>query len=116
MKAFTEERPWGEFEEFTHNEKSTVKILTVEPKGVLSLQYHKKRVEFWKVISGHPIITLGDKVLKAKPGDEFRVGKLEKHRIEATDEPVEILEIAFGDFQEEGDIVRLQDVYGRIKK
>ena len=34
MKIYKEERPWGVFEQFTHNENSTVKILTVNEGGV----------------------------------------------------------------------------------
>lgn len=43
MKIYKEERPWGNFERFTHNEISTVKILTVNPNEELSLQYHHNR-------------------------------------------------------------------------
>ncbi|MDD5152930.1 MAG: phosphomannose isomerase type II C-terminal cupin domain [Candidatus Pacebacteria bacterium] len=115
MKTLTVEKPWGKFEQFDHNEVTTVKIITVKPHGKLSLQYHAKRAEFWRVLSGHPIVTEGDKVVIAKPGDEFVMDELEEHRVEAQDEQVQILEIAYGDFQEE-DIIRLKDVYGRIKK
>jgi hypothetical protein len=37
------EKPWGRFEQYTHNVPSTVKIITVVPGGVLSSQYHHKR-------------------------------------------------------------------------
>jgi len=30
-------KPWGKFEQYTHNMPSTVKIITVQPGGVLSL-------------------------------------------------------------------------------
>ena len=50
--------------------------------------------------------------LAAKPGDEFLDHELQKHRIEAVDEPVVILEICYGEFNEE-DIVRIEDTYGR---
>ena len=32
MKTFKVKRPWGTFTQFTHNEKSTVKILEIKPK------------------------------------------------------------------------------------
>jgi mannose-6-phosphate isomerase-like protein (cupin superfamily) len=114
MKTLIVQKPWGKFEQFTHNEKTTVKILTINKKGILSLQYHAKRSEFWKVISGHPIITIGKKVISAKPGDEFNIAKRKTHRIEAKDGAVQVLEIAHGDFKETGDIVRLEDIYGRV--
>ena len=49
-------RPWGEEEIFTMNEKTTVKILTINPAERCSLQYHNHRKEFWKIIEGEAII------------------------------------------------------------
>ena len=112
FKVFQVEKPWGNFRQFTHNEITTVKILSINPHTSLSLQYHNHRAEFWHVISGHPILTIGDKITITKPGDEFRIEKLEKHRLEAKDDAVQILEVAYDNFDEE-DIVRIEDKYGR---
>jgi mannose-6-phosphate isomerase len=111
-EPFTEERPWGRFRQFSLNEPSTVKILTVDPGQMFSLQYHKSRTEFWRVLSGNPRITIGDKVIDAKPGDEFLIPVNTNHRIEATDLATDVFEIAHGEFDEK-DIVRLEDKYGR---
>lgn len=112
FKPFTIERPWGNFRQFTSGENVTVKIISIKPNSSLSLQYHNKREEFWHILSGHPIITIGEKKIDAKTGDEFMVEKMEKHQIEAMIEPVQFLEISYGDFDEE-DITRLEDNYGR---
>ncbi len=112
MKTLVVQKPWGKFEQFTHNEQTTVKILTIDLNGILSLQYHAKRTEFWKVISGNPIVTIGKKVISANPGDEFKITELEHHRAEAQDDTVKILEIAYGDF-DENDVTRDEDKYGR---
>ena len=48
-----------------------------------------------------------------KMADEFMIDKLEKHKIETTDNSVLFLEIAYGDFDED-DIIRLEDKYGRV--
>lgn len=114
MKKYSEKRPWGGFTRFTNNEKSTVKILEVKPKQKFSLQYHKKREEFWKVLDNPVKITLGKKTFKANPGDEIFIPRKTLHRAEALSKPVRILEISFGKFYED-DIVRIEDVYGRIK-
>ena len=106
------EKPWGRHERFTLNEPSTVKIITINPGGKLSLQTHKNREEFWKILSGHPVITINEEKIVANPGDTFTINKGDKHRIEASDDEVSFLEICFGDFDEE-DIVRLDDAYGR---
>lgn len=111
-KKYTEERPWGKFEQFTHNEQTTVKIIYVNPNEELSLQYHEKRDEFWKVLEGHPVLVIDDKVTKANPDDEFFIPRKKNHRIMSGDNPVKILEVAFGDFDED-DIVRLNDKYDR---
>ncbi|MEI7709189.1 MAG: phosphomannose isomerase type II C-terminal cupin domain [bacterium] len=112
MKTLIVKKPWGQFDQFTHNELTTVKILSVNPNTSLSLQYHNNRNEFWRIISGHPLLTIGEKKISAKSGDEFMIPKKELHRIEATDDAVQILEISFGNFDEE-DIVRVEDKYGR---
>lgn len=107
-----EKRPWGGFERFTLNESSTVKILTIGPGKRSSLQYHRERKEFWKVLEGNPKLTVGGRVVRAKPDDEFVIGKRTRHRIEAGAKRVRMLEISFGRF-DEGDIVRLEDDFGR---
>lgn len=111
MKHHTEKRPWGKFERFTLNEKSTVKIITVSRGEAFSLQYHHKRKEFWQIISGKGFITLENKRKKIKAGDEFLIPAGTQHRIEATTK-IKLLEIAFGFFNEK-DIIRLDDKYGR---
>lgn len=112
MKTLTIEKPWGKFEQFTHNEVTTVKIISVNANNLLSLQYHNHRTEFWRIISGHPLVTVGEVVKIAKPGDEFIIDKLQPHRLEAQNDNVKVLEIAYGDFDEE-DIIRYEDKYGR---
>lgn len=108
-----EQRPWGDFERFTLNEKTTVKIITVNPHEQLSLQKHNHRSEFWKVISGSGIVTIGQEKINAKKGDSFSVSSQTEHRMEAGDEALVVLEITFGDF-DENDIERLEDKYGRV--
>lgn len=105
-------RPWGNFIRYTQNQSSTVKIITVMAGEELSLQYHSKRSEFWRILRGNPTITIGEEVIQAKPGDEFSVGEGVNHRIAANENEVEILEIGLGEF-DETDIVRLEDKYGR---
>lgn len=112
MKTLTVKKPWGQFDQFTHNEISTVKILSVSRGNSLSLQYHNNRTEFWRIISGHPIVTIGENKKSANPGDEFIIEKLEPHQLETKGDDVQVLEIAFGNFDEE-DIVRIKDKYGR---
>ncbi len=110
---YNEERPWGSFTQFTKNTPSTVKIIFVRAGEKLSLQYHKHRSEFWKILSGKGEVTIGESLFPTKKGDEFFIPKESLHRISASTD-LEILEIALGDFDED-DIVRTDDIYGRTE-
>ena len=107
-----DKRPWGKFERFTLNEKTTVKIITVKPKQRFSLQTHSKRKEFWKFLDNEAKVTIGNKTFKVKKGESVLVKPKQMHRVEALSKPVSFLEIAFGNFSE-SDIKRLSDDYGR---
>ena len=107
-----DERPWGLYERFTRNEASTVKIITVNAGQAFSLQTHARREEFWHIISGSGVVTIGEETSDAKPGDHFFVPKNTHHRLEAKDVACVFLEIAYGDFDEH-DIIRIEDKYGR---
>jgi mannose-6-phosphate isomerase len=108
------DKPWGRFEQYTHNMLSTVKVITVEPGGVLSLQYHHRRDELWVVLDAGARFELGDTVFQPEVGERVFIPRGTAHRLSAVgDRPVRILEISFGEFDED-DIVRLEDVYGRV--
>ncbi len=109
IEVYKEERPWGAFEQFTHNEESTVKILIV--KDLLSYQRHKYRDEFWRVLSGEGFAILNDKKIPLKRGDEVFIKRGDCHRL-GSDNKMEVLEISFGHFDED-DNERLEDKYGR---
>jgi mannose-6-phosphate isomerase len=110
-----ENRPWGHFEVFTKDVFSTVKIVVINRGESLSLQYHKLRQEFWRIIQGNPTVIIGGKKVSAGIDDEFFVDKHVEHRIAADKDTVVFLEISLGHFDED-DIVRLEDRYGRIPK
>lgn len=112
FKIFQEERPWGNFRQFTHNSLSTVKILTIKPNEELSLQSHMKRAEFCRVLSGSGVMEIGDNKYDVKEGDEYNVPFNIKHRVSAGPEGLSYLEISTGEFIE-GDETRYQDKYAR---
>ena len=105
-------RPWGNFQQFIENSRSTIKIVNINPYSELSLQYHNNRDEFWRVLTGECIVTIGENFFNAKEGSEFFVPRKTRHKIATNVSPVQILEISLGHF-EEGDIVRIEDKYGR---
>ncbi len=110
---FIEERPWGKFEQFTLNEISTVKIITVNKGEAFSLQKHTQRSEFWKIISGDGFITHGETKEAVEVGKLYALPLGTLHRMEAINAPLVFLEIALGEFDEK-DIERLSDNYGRV--
>lgn len=117
VEKYTEQRPWGKFEQFTRNQRTTVKIITIEPGQILSLQYHSLRDEFWHILEGEALVTVGmETVSSVLPGAEFFIPRKTLHRIGSLrrDKGVKFLEIAFGKF-DESDIVRVEDRYGRNK-
>jgi mannose-6-phosphate isomerase len=108
------DKPWGKFEQYAHNVPCTVKIITVNPGGVLSLQYHHRRDELWVVLDPGARVEIGDKVLYPEPEEKLFIPRGTVHRLSCDGQrPARILEVSFGEFDEE-DIVRLEDVYGRI--
>jgi mannose-6-phosphate isomerase len=109
------EKPWGRFEQFASRECVTVKILTIEPHQSISLQFHNNREELWKVLSGKAELTLGDSVVQAETGNEYYIEKKHRHCIKTGSTQVKVLEISFGDFDEQ-DIVRLEDVDTKHKQ
>ncbi|MDQ5863905.1 MAG: phosphomannose isomerase type II C-terminal cupin domain [Thermoproteota archaeon] len=113
MKIYSENRPWGKFEKFHENKPCTVKLIYVNANSRLSLQYHKKRSEFWKVIKGTAMVEIGEKTITLQEGETITIPRQTKHRVLALENDCIILEIAYGKF-DENDIVRLEDDYHRV--
>jgi len=111
--VFIENRPWGNFEQFLTNAVGTVKVITVEPQQRLSLQRHRLRDEMWRILDGPVDVRLDLAEWQAHAGDTIWIPRNALHRMgNSSDQPVRILEIAFGSF-DELDIERLDDDYKR---
>ncbi len=113
IDAYQEERPWGNFRQFVKDAPCTVKIITVNPGAMLSLQSHEGRAEFWHVLGGEGIVEIDGTKSDVRKGDEYSIPQGAKHRLGAAEgSALEVLEIATGHF-DESDIVRYEDRYGR---
>jgi len=109
-------RPWGSYVNLFNGKEFLIKELYVKPKGILSLQKHHHRAEHWVVTQGKPKITLDKKYFTMKPDETIFVPLGAIHRIENPyKKPVKIIEAQVGSILKETDIVRYQDIYGRIK-
>jgi mannose-6-phosphate isomerase len=111
---FSETRPWGVFYVLEEREGYKVKRLSVMPRGRLSLQSHKHRYEHWTVVAGTATVTVNDQVLTLMRGQSVDIPFGSKHRLENFGtEQVEVIEVQFGDYLGEDDIIRYEDVYQR---
>jgi len=107
------ERPWGSFKQYAHNRDCTVSLMTVLPGQRLSLQSHTGRAELWVVIDDGAVVQVGEQEHVHAAGDEIWISAREKHRLScAGTKPVRVLEVAFGNWQQD-DITRYADDYDR---
>ena len=137
------ERPWGGFfvisennaqdfsniyfnglntEELKISDKLSPKILIIAPNKRLSWQYHHRRSEIWKVVSGEiKVVTSHDDIERKKEilkeGDKIRLSRGERHRIIGINEYAVVAEIWIhkdkDNPSDENDIVRVQDDFDR---
>jgi len=107
-------RPWGTYQTILRGETYQVKKIVVYPNSQLSLQSHNHRAEQWVIVEGEGTVTLGDKELKLKKGDNVSIAVKEKHRMSNfTNSEVVFIEVQNGDYLGEDDIIRYEDIYGR---
>tara|TARA_B100000886_G_scaffold271183_1_gene195148 strand:+ start:187 stop:675 length:489 start_codon:yes stop_codon:yes gene_type:complete len=109
-------------EELKVSGKLSPKILIIAHHKRLSWQYHQRRSEIWKVVSGKiKVVTSHDDVERKeeilKEGDEIRLSKGERHRIIGLKDFSIVAEIWIhtdkDNPSDEGDLVRLQDDFNR---
>lgn len=108
-------RPWGSFDLIDQAEHFKVKRVVVEPGHILSLQKHHHRAEHWVVVKGIGRVTRDDEVFELRANESTYIPCGVAHRLENPySEPLELIEVQTGDFLDESDIIRLEDIYGRI--
>jgi mannose-6-phosphate isomerase len=107
------DKPWGKVATYALNQPSSVRVITVEPGQETSVHYHRMRDEMWVVLDEGVTIQIGNRIVRARAGEEFVVSAEEIHRIaNETERRGRVLEIAYG-YTTEDDTLRLQDDYGR---
>ena len=109
-------RPWGRYVNLFEGKGFLVKELYVKSKSSISLQKHYHRSEYWLVTNGKPLITINKSKFFKNPNENVFIPQGAIHRIENPyKKPVKILEVQTGPILKESDIVRYQDIYGRIR-
>tara|TARA_B100001093_G_scaffold484029_1_gene517094 strand:+ start:1683 stop:2888 length:1206 start_codon:yes stop_codon:yes gene_type:complete len=109
-------RPWGKYINLFKGKGFLMKELYVKSKGLLSLQKHYHRSEHWLITQGIAKVTLDKKTFLMRPNEKIFIPLGSVHRIQNNYKtPLKIIEAQVGAILKETDIVRYQDIYGRIK-
>ncbi len=107
-------RPWGSYTVLEEGPRYKIKRIEVNPGARLSLQLHYHRSEHWVVVKGTAKVTIGEVERFIHENESAYVPKSTVHRLENPGRvPVEIIEVQNGEYVEEDDIVRYDDLYGR---
>ncbi len=108
------QRPWGWYETVSEVPGNKIKRIGVLPGQQISLQKHYQRAEHWVVVQGTARVTLDAQTFDLTQGQHCDIALGQVHRLaNLTKDPLEIVEVQFGAYLGEDDIVRLSDDYGR---
>lgn len=107
-------RPWGRYEVLLDEIGYKVKKIMVYPGEKLSLQSHFHRVEHWVVVRGTAKIINGGEEIFLRENESTFIPAMARHRLENSGKiSLEIIEVQTGNYIEEDDIIRYDDVYKR---
>lgn len=108
-------RPWGFFTVIAKGDDFLIKIIHVNQGQKLSLQSHNYRTEHWSVVKGVAKVILNENEYILKTGESIDIPLKSKHSLQNPfKEELEIVEIQRGNPLSEEDIIRYQDMYGRV--
>jgi len=108
------EKPWGWELVWAEADDYVGKLLFVRAGESLSLQYHEVKDESWLVHDGRARLELGDvggqlETIEIASGDAFHVRPRTVHRVTALEDTL-VFEVSTTQL---GDVIRLEDRYGR---
>lgn len=108
-------RPWGYYTVIAKGDGFLTKKIHVNAGQKLSIQSHNHRSEHWVVALGVATVLCGDKTYELKVGESIDVPVTVKHSLQnLSDEDLEIIELQQGKLLIEEDIIRYEDIYGRV--
>ena len=108
-------RPWGAYDSVDAGERFQVKRIIVKPGAQLSLQMHHHRAEHWIVVKGTAEVTCGEKTFLLTENQSTYIPLGTVHRLKNPGKTLlELIEVQSGSYLGEDDIVRFEDVYGRV--
>jgi mannose-1-phosphate guanylyltransferase/mannose-6-phosphate isomerase len=110
-------RPWGSYTVLEEQPRFQIKRITVTPGAKLSLQMHHHRHEHWVVVSGTARIVNGEDEILLHENQSTYIPAGTVHRLENPGViALELIEVQNGSYLGEDDIVRFDDVYGRLEQ
>ncbi len=108
-------RPWGWYTCLAEGKGYLTKIICVTPGQKLSVQSHSQRSEHWVVLEGKAKVILDGKELYFEQGQSVDIPVKMKHSLQNPyNEELRIIEVQKGEYISEDDIIRYEDVYGRV--
>lgn len=109
-------KPWGKYINLFVGKGFLVKEMFIKSNSSLSLQKHFYRSEHWLITKGKAEITINKKKFTKVKNQYILIPKKSIHRVKNKfKETLRIIEIQLGKILKESDIVRYEDIYGRIK-
>ncbi|MBI5307572.1 MAG: mannose-1-phosphate guanylyltransferase/mannose-6-phosphate isomerase [Planctomycetes bacterium] len=101
-------RPWGNYTVLEESQRYKIKRIVVLPEASLSKQMHYHRSEHW-------VVVVGNEEQLIHENESTYIPKSTIHRLENPGKiPLEIIEVQNGEYLGEDDIIRMDDIYGRV--
>ena len=111
----TVSRPWGTYTVLEESPGFKIKRIVVRPGASLSLQMHHHRSEHWVVVTGVAEVQNGEQLIVLNANQSTYIPAGSKHRLSNLGETdLSLIEVQCGHYLGEDDIVRFDDVYGRV--
>jgi mannose-1-phosphate guanylyltransferase len=108
-------RPWGKYDSIDSGDRYQVKRITVKPGAKLSVQMHHHRSEHWVVVCGTARVTNGESTFLLAENESTYIQAGIVHALENPGKvDLELIEVQTGLYLGEDDIVRFEDIYGRV--
>lgn len=108
-------RPWGFYTVLAQGKGFLTKLIHVNTEQRLSVQSHNHRSEHWVLLSGKAKVVLEGKEHILSPGHSIDISLKAIHSLQNPyEEDLEIIEVQLGNLLVEDDIVRYEDIYGRV--
>ena len=108
-------RPWGYYTVLAQGNGFLTKMIQVNSGQKLSVQSHNHRSEHWVILEGTAKVILEGKELILSPGHSIDIPVKAIHSLQNPYENVvKVIEVQKGDLLIEEDIIRYEDMYGRV--